>query len=778
MKKLKMPTKAETLVILKNKQKKLNIIVPEIYYFTKKDYKQNKNKILQKIKKTFKNKKIILRSSSTLEDQENLTNAGKYKSYQNISPGSESVDEKINLIISDFENDRDQIIAQEFISSPDISGVIFTRNINNNSPYYFLNIDKSGRTDLITSGKSNPSMKTLVFFRNIKKYKIDNKYKKLLISIQKIENLFFNDRLDIEFCIKKSKIFIFQCRPLKRLDEINDTDIESALVSMTMKIEKLKKNNPFVIGQTTSFSNMADWNPAEMIGNRPTNLSMSLYSELITDLIWAKQRKNYGYNDLTSNPLMLNLGGSPFIDMRIDFNSFIPKKLDKKIQLKAMNHYLHKIKNHQNLHDKIEFEIIETCYDFDTKKKLGEFLSKKESSIYAESLKELTNDILTQNKGSYKKELIKIEKLNKEIVAIRKSKLSEIQKIHFHIQSCKNLGTLPFSGLARSAFIATKLLRTLVKQDLITHKELENFYGSINSITSKINNQLYKIKNRNDKELFLKDFGHLRPSTYSISSGNYRENFNTYFDIKSKNKQTKNIKFNITTAKKKEINKLFKKHKLKINFITFMNFSRETIKLREYAKFIFTKSIDEIFKNLISLGKEIKIDRKDMEFISIKSILNYYNNVDSAFKLKKSLEIEIRNNKKNSKILNLLEFPDFINDKNNMYFHSHNIQKGNYITTNTANGEIVNFDNIKNFERLKNKIVLLQSADPGYDFIFSKNIKGLITEYGGANSHMSIRCMELGIPAIIGIGSKEFNFLKKAKNIEINSFQKYYRVLN
>ena len=167
-----------------------------------------------------------------------------------------------------------------------------------------------------------------------------------------------------------------------------------------------------------------------------------------------------------------------------------------------------------------------------------------------------------------------------------------------------------------------------------------------------------------------------------------------------------------------------------------------------------------------------------MEFISIKSILNYYNNVDSAFKLKKSLEIEIRNNKKNSKILNLLEFPDFINDKNNMYFHSHNIQKGNYITTNTANGEIVNFDNIKNFERLKNKIVLLQSADPGYDFIFSKNIKGLITEYGGANSHMSIRCMELGIPAIIGIGSKEFNFLKKAKNIEINSFQKYYRVLN
>ena len=40
---------------------------------------------------------------------------------------------------------------------------------------------------------------------------------------------------------------------------------------------------------------MSDWNPAEMIGDKPTNLSMSLYSELITDTVWATQRKDYGY---------------------------------------------------------------------------------------------------------------------------------------------------------------------------------------------------------------------------------------------------------------------------------------------------------------------------------------------------------------------------------------------------------------------------------------------------------------------------------------------------
>ena len=53
---------------------------------------------------------------------------------------------------------------------------------------------------------------------------------------------------------------------------------------------------------------------------------------------------------------------------------------------------------------------------------------------------------------------------------------------------------------------------------------------------------------------------------------------------------------------------------------------------------------------------------------------------------------------------------------------------------------------------IKGKIVAISNADPGFDWIFSHNIVGLITQYGGANSHMAIRCAELGVPAAIGIG--------------------------
>ena len=71
-------------------------------------------------------------------------------------------------------------------------------------------------------------------------------------------------------------------------------------------------------------------------------------------------------------------------------------------------------------------------------------------------------------------------------------------------------------------------------------------------------------------------------------------------------------------------------------------------------------------------------------------------------------------------------------------------------------------------KNLKNKIVIIDNADPGYDYLFTKGIKGLITKFGGVNSHMSIRCSELSIPAAIGIGEKNFSKINKAKLIRLD----------
>jgi len=403
------------------------------------------------------------------------------------------------------------------------------------------------------------------------------------------------------------------------------------------------------------------------------------------------------------------------------------------------------------------------------------FLSKLETKEYIRSLKDLTNKVLDKQNDLLNKEMKKIEKLDRKIKEIRKNKLSEIQKIYFLVNDCKRFGTLPFAGLARIAFIYTKIIKSLVDRKILSNQDYETFYEACSTITNEMNNDLFKLKKNNKiKKSFLQKYGHLRPSTYSIISKNYKENFSNYFNnVKSSKPRMKKF-FNLKENQKKKINRLFHSHGLKITSKDFFSQAKKSIEMREYSKFIFSKSINEIFENLISLGKEVNISRKDLEYLSIKNLINFYNNLNTK-KLKRMLNEEIQTNKNEEKVLNLLKMPDFLSSINDLYIQKDKTRVANYITDNIITGNLVEINKIKNFNKLDNKIVLLKNADPGYDFIFSRKLKGLITCYGGANSHMSIRCLELDIPAIIGVGSKTYNEILNSNSIEINCKQNYFQ---
>ena len=82
--------------------------------------------------------------------------------------------------------------------------------------------------------------------------------------------------------------------------------------------------------------------------------------------------------------------GTPYIDVRVDFNSWIPDELDEKISEKLINIYLKRFKSNKIFHDKIEFKILFTCFTFNTKKRiqneLGDKLSTKEIGRFKKSL--------------------------------------------------------------------------------------------------------------------------------------------------------------------------------------------------------------------------------------------------------------------------------------------------------------------------------------------------------------------------------------------------------
>ena len=758
-------SKSHTLKYLKNK----NFNINNFTSLKKKIILEN-NAWIELILRKFKNKKLILRSSANDEDQASGSNAGKYDSVVLKKANNKNLKTSIKKIIKKFKSDDDEIIFQEFLNKPEISGVIFTRDINNLAPYFVINYDVSGKTNLITGGKKNLSQKTLILHREYNQ--VQGIFKKLLNICKSLEKLFNTDCLDIEFGIRKKRIFIFQVRPISNKKNNSDKLINSILKNIEKKIQKLQMKSLLVKGETTIFSNMSDWNPAEMIGSTASIMSISLYEELITDNIWAKQREIYGYKFVRSSPLMVNFAFSSYIDLRVDLNSFLPEGLTDSLQTKILNHMIKNLINNPELHDKIEFSLIPTCNSLFIKKKLKNFLNQKEIKIYSNLLTNLTNNILSNgNKSPFNEDIKKIKKLKLLLSNKNINKSHPIQNIFYIMDICKNLGTLPFAGIARTAFITTSLMKEFIEVNKLSDDRFSDFYMNIKSINYDFNRDLQKfLKNEISKKLFLERYGHLRPNTYSINSLNYKEGFNQYFGTATKNKLTKKNKFILTKIEKNEINKILNKIKLDINAEEFFKIAEKSIYFREYSKYIFSKAIDMIFINLIRLGKEINIDREDLQYVSIKTILDSYNNL-SPLKLAEIIKTEINQNKKLFKSLKAIKLPDLITSHRDIYNFTQGNTKENYITNNKISSSLFYFDksaNKKNYNKIKNKIILIENADPGFDFLFSHNINGLITQYGGVNSHMAIRCMENNIPAAIGVGGKKFNFLKSSKKIELD----------
>ena len=764
-------TKAEALKFLISKSKKnKSLIVPKLIFFEKGNYLKNKEAIIRKILKNFSSN-IIIRSSAKEEDSLFSSLAGKYRSFEIKTINKKIIEKNINLIVKDFKNNKDQIIVQDLIKEMDLSGVIFTKDPKNSSDYYIINYDTSGKTNLITSGIKNLSMKTNFTFK--KKITSSQKFRKILKKIKFIERIFENNCLDIEFGIKKNKLYIFQCRPL--VGQFENVNIEEHLKNIKKKIIKIN-HNPTLYGEKTILSNMADWNPAEMIGSLPKPLAISLYSELITNEVWANQRQKYGYLDVRPNALMYNLYGKPYIDVRTDFNSFLPNNLSNKLSKKILNNRINFLSKNKHLHDKIEFDVIETCFNFSSKKNILKYLSVKDANEYIDQLKSITEKIINQDFLSKEKKII--DEVFKSIKDLKRKKLSHIQNIFFLIQICKKEGVLPFSGLARCAFIGTSILNSLKNINILSNNDVINLYESIDTISKKIKSDSSKIwKNSSFKRKFLEKYGHLRPLTYSISSKNYRENLKKYFPKNTKLKKTKYKKFQISKLKYKKIDYFIKKESLNFSANELIKFIKESIKLREYGKYVFSKCVDEIFTNLIELAKEIKIKRDEVEYIDINSIIKSYSNLKSD-KLAYELKKQIKENQIKENISKKINLPDVITSEREIYSFETSSSKGNFFSDKNVTSICINYKENLSDEKLKNKIIMIENADPGYDFIFNKNISGLITKYGGANSHMSIRCMEENLPACIGVGETQFGILQNSKIIELNCNQKIINIIS
>ena len=777
-------TKVKTLENLSKVIQSAKIL--PIMRFTVDDFKYS-SIITSKIKAYFKSDLLVVRSSSLREDSLQQSNAGHYESVLNVPREDDfKLSEAIRKVIASFDdsNSRNEIFVQPQLEQIDISGVALTCDVDTLAPYYTISYEK-GTSDIVTSGKRGETH-TLIHYKFSPFPPTDVRMERIIEALEEIQSIFEYPFVDVEFAMNKGgELFIFQVRPLvtEGKENLSGIRIGYLLAGVHEKLINFNAPRPGLLGDNAVFGVMPDWNPAEIIGKKPKRLALTLYKELITDSIWAYQRDNYGYRNLRSHPLLISFVGVPYIDVRASFNSFIPKNLSTDIARKLAYYYISKLQKNPQLHDKIEFSIVHSCYHLNIKNEIKELLnegfSNNEIKEIEKSLRGLTNDVISNDNALYKDDLLKIDTLKLKYELVMDSNLSIYDKIYWLIEDCKRYGTLPFAGVARAAFIAVQFLKSFLEVGIMNDKEYCDFLNSLSTVSKNLDEDLSKIFYGS---LSLREFkfkyGHLRPGTYDIESPRYDQNFKEYFPgiFEREKTQPKPPLFKFSEKQIVEINKKLSENGISIGATDLITFFKEAIEGREYAKFIFTRSLSQVLEMISELGDKHEICRDECAFLDISTILNLYANVDCK-DIKSRLKEDININKilfQNTKAINL---PNLIVNPNDIYSHYYGDDEPNFITLNYIKADVITEDKITKTD-LEGKIVCIKSADPGFDFLFTKKIGGLITQYGGANSHMAIRCAELGTPAVVGAGEKKYNLWVAAKRLEIDGASKIVRLVS
>jgi glutamine kinase len=708
--------------------------------------------------------KVIVRSSARGEDGAARSQAGKYDSVLGVAGGA-AVAEAVERVIDSFADDvsdDDQIFVQPLLHRVAMAGVAFSRSLSG-GPYFVINYDDcSGLTNGVTSG-AGANLKTFYCLRS-RPDACPASLAPVVALVAELEILLASDAIDVEFAVgEDGQLYLLQVRPLAgdRQEWTAEATVDAAVADIVRKVELLSRPHPYLHGNRAIFGVMPDWNPAEMIGLRPYPLSLSLYRELITDAIWAYQRDNYGYQNLRSFPLLVSFHGLPYVDVRVDFNSFVPREVSDDLTRRLVNYYIERLLSEPHLHDKVEFEIIFSCYTLDLPKRMarlaGDGFSSEDVAELTGALRRLTNRIMHGETALWRRDRAKIDLLAQRLPVISNARIDKISRIYWLIEDCKRYGTLPFAGLARAGFVAVQMLQSLVEVGVLTAEEKATFMASVDAIGSRIGRDFAELP----KADFLARYGHLRPGTYDILSPRYDEAPDLYFDWSSTRATAPAPpSFALSILQLRRIEQLLKEHELEIDVLSLIEFIKAGIEGREYAKFVFTRSLSDALSLIRRLGEDYGLSAEDCAFLNYDAVRALYS--ESGSVREGLLKSVAEGRERHALTRNLVLPPVVASPSEVVAFHLPPSQP-NFITRKSVTAPVASVSDPP--ESFAGRILFVPSADPGFDWIFTRDIRGFVTQFGGANSHMAIRAGELGIPAVIGVGEGLFQQWRAARKL-------------
>ena len=626
-------SKALTLKMLERHQR--GFVIDPFLTFTVREWRQFPHKVLNRIQGKNLGPMLIVRSAALTEDSEESVPPGTYHTELNVPAlSAEKISAAVEKVISSYQrdihggsNELNEVIVQRQVLAPRMSGLIMSHEQDSENPYYLVEYDdETGRTDTVTGGYS--CKKAYILRKGVR---IPPPWNGVARAIRSIELLLQTNNLVVEFALTTDGIVhVFQARRLPAIYQITQ-QTETGIT------QKIRLAQGFIGShRSTIWSNMADWNPAEMLGEHPKPLDSSLYRYLIANGTWAKARASLGYRDVTPRELIHDIAGYPYINVEASFKSLCPAALSDLLASRFVKNRIDVLRSRPELHDKVEFEVMFTCADVvkpaRTQVLADAGFSAPEVIFIENALTMLTSSLLTNIQTILSEDMLRRKRL---MNWLQRSSLStenvndhnaELDYIVAALENCRDLGTFSFSRLSRLAFVARDMLGRMVVAGALTPDEYESFWRSINTTATNVVAAIHDLSNgRLSKADFNKVYGHLRPHTYDITSPRYDQSelINTT-NVREQARYSKNsAEFKPDVFRR--ISKCLAMSGLPDDATKFLNFVSVSVQEREQSKFEFSALLSACLEEIAHLGEGLSLGRDELSFLTVDDIIEANN---------------------------------------------------------------------------------------------------------------------------------------------------------
>lgn len=709
------------------------------------------------------NDKFAVRSSAVDEDVPGESSAGKNLSLLDIS--RTNVKSAVREVFNSYASRRpgDEVLIQEFVDDAFLSGVGISHTSIPGFTQLRVEYNIGSDTSAVTGGGVLPEViHTRLFtdsnFESRKTPTIE--WNQFFSIFELIQGLVGDYDLDVEFCFSKSRGWtIFQSRKLRESQygvlQVQESEIDKELRDLFPTSDGATNGRPV-------YGAMPDWNPAELLGNTTPRLDSSLFSYLVTDSAWSQGRAELGYRDCRNNmKLSSAVGTRTYIDVRASARSLIPSNVSSEIADKTVVGMMEKLWRQPELHDRVEFDVYVAEFTARARGKLEDLgLMHFEIQDYLYSLRALTRRAIRSPLPTKEKFESDFKKSQSSVDDLSEPSNSQLSlALRSLLITERDIGWNEYSKTSRLAFMAHSILRDAEVVGELGQSEIDRFLGQINSPAKELKRTLRS----GDEQRLLEIFGHLRPGNFNITSK--RADFGDMLsNLRNHNSFYNSRTDNFVRGKFFELPQFETLNQLEISSKEFSDWALFAIENREWHKFFLAKGLDLVLSLISTLASRNGLSLDDVAHLTISELCMLEDfqslDLDSLIRQRRALKFG----------LDRIDFPYLFYSFSSALTFENSIVQATYIGTDSRNCAPVEFDG--NLASLKGKILLLESADPGYDFLLASDISGLITAYGGENSHMAVRCREIGLPAAIGIGKEEFGVLLKAKNIQISISQR------